>query len=192
MLLACRQDARRPPMTGQESTQDMTEIPSVNRSSRWWLRQDSQSVVIDAPADRIYELVADLARMGDWSPECRQVEWLDGSSGPGEGATFIGHNRGGPLGLMKWSRRGRVLTAAPGREFAFVTEEGGRQSTEWRYRLEPVEGGTRVTESYTVRWIPTWARIVDVPTNRARELREAMRHTLERLKGAAEITQPTP
>ena len=89
---------------------------------------------------------------------------------------------------MKWSRRGRVLTADPGREFAFVTEEGGRESTEWRYRLEPVEGGTRVTESYTVRWIPTWARIVDVPTNRARELREAMQHTLEQLKAAAEAT----
>jgi hypothetical protein len=89
---------------------------------------------------------------------------------------------------MKWSRRGRVITADPGREFAFVTEEGGREGTEWRYRLESVAGGTRVTESYTVWWIPTWARIADVPTNRARELREAMRHTLERLKGAAEVT----
>jgi uncharacterized membrane protein len=175
-------------MTGQETTQDMTENPSWNRSSRWWLRQDSRSVVIEAPAERIYELVADLPRMGDWSSECRQVEWLDGSTGPVEGATFIGHNQGGPCGLMKWSRRGRVLTAEPGGEFAFVTEEGGRESTEWRYRLEPVEGATRVTESYTVRWIPTWARIVDVPTNRARELREAMRHTLERLKCAAEAT----
>jgi len=175
-------------MTGQETTQDMAENPSRDRSSRWWLRQDSQSAVIEAQAERIYELVANLPRMGDWSPECRQVEWLDGSTGPAEGATFIGHNQGGPRGLMKWSRRGRVLTADPGREFAFVTEEGGRQSTEWRYRLEPVEGGTRVTESYTVRWIPTWARIVDVPTNRARELREAMRHTLERLKDAAEAT----
>ena len=109
--------------------------------------------------------------MGEWSPECRQVEWLDGSDGPTVGATFIGHNKGGPGGLMKWSRRGRVLTADPGREFAFVTEEGGRESTEWRYHLEPLEGGTRVTESYTVHWIPTWARIVDVPTNRVRELR---------------------
>jgi hypothetical protein len=79
-----------------------------------------------------------------------------------------------------------VLTADPGREFAFVTEEGGRESTEWRYRLEPLEGGTQVTESYVVRWIPTWARIVDVPTNRARELRDAMQHTLEQLKSAAE------
>jgi len=175
-------------MTGPENIQDMTEIPNSNRSSRWWLRQDSHSVVIEARGERIYELVAELPRMGDWSPECRQVAWLDGSTGPVEGATFIGHNQGGPLGLMKWSRHGRVLTADPGREFAFVTEEGGRESTEWRYRLEPVEGGTRVTESYAVRWIPTWARIVDVPTNRARELREAMRHTLERLKAAAEAT----
>jgi uncharacterized membrane protein len=175
-------------MTRSEVEEDMTEIPSSQRSSRWWLRQDSQSVVIEAPAERIYQLVADLPRMGDWSPECRQVEWLAGSSGPAEGATFIGHNKGGPLGLMKWSRRGRVLAADPGRDFAFVTEEGGRESTQWRYRLEPVDGGTLVTESYTVHWIPTWARIVDVPTNRARELRQAMRHTLEQLKGAAEAT----
>ena len=175
-------------MIGSETTVDMTEHASANRSTRWWLRQDARSVVIEAPAARIYALVADLPRMGDWSPECRRVEWLEGSTGPAEGATFIGHNQGGPRGLMKWSRRGRVLTADPGREFAFVTEEGGRDSTEWRYRLEPVEGGTRVTESYAVRWIPTWARIVDVPTNRARELREAMQHTLEQLKGAAEAT----
>jgi Polyketide cyclase / dehydrase and lipid transport len=175
-------------MTSTEAQADMTESVSPARSSRWWLRQDSQSVVIEASAERIYELVADLPRMGDWSPECRQVEWLTGSTGPAEGATFIGHNRGGPGGLMKWSRRGRVLAADPGREFAFVTEEGGRESTRWQYRLEPVEGGTRVIESYTVRWIPTWARILDVPTNRARELREAMRHTLEQLKSAAEAT----
>ncbi len=179
-------------MNGAEATGVMTENPKADskRSSRWWLRHDSRSVVIEAPPEHIYALVADLPRMGDWSPECRQVEWLDGSTGPAEGATFIGHNRGGPGGLMKWSRRGRVLTADRGREFAFVTEEGGRESTEWRYRLEPAAGSTRVTESYVVRWIPTWARIVDVPTNRARELRHAMQHTLEQLKGAAESTLP--
>ena len=99
-------------MNGLETAQDMTDNPSGNRSSRWWLRQDSTSVVIEAPAERIYELLADLPRMGDWSPECRQVEWLDGSTGPAEGATFIGHNQGGPCGLMKWSRRGRVLTVS--------------------------------------------------------------------------------
>jgi hypothetical protein len=175
-------------MIGRETIQDMTKNPSSDRSSRWWLRQDSQSVVMEAPAERIYALVADLPRMGEWSPECQRVEWLEGSDGPVEGARFIGHNQGGPRGLMKWSRPGRVLTADPGREFAFVTEEGGKEGVRWRYRFEPLQSGTRVTESYEVQWIPTWARIVDVPTNRARELRQAMQHTLEQLKGAAEAT----
>jgi hypothetical protein len=158
----------------------------ATKNPRWWLTQDSDVIVIDTTPERVYDLVAELPRMGEWSPECQRVEWLDGATGPAVGATFVGHNRGGPRGLMKWSRRGRVVVADPGREFAFVTEEGGRESTQWRYVFEPVDGGTRVTESYDVKWIPTWARIVDVPTNRHRELREAMRHTLERLKSAAE------
>jgi len=156
------------------------------KNQRWWLTEDSESVVVDAPAERIYDLVADMPRMGEWSPECLRVEWTDGSDGPVADATFVGHNRGGPMGLMKWSRHGRVVTADRAREFAFVTEEGGRESTVWRYRFEPAGDSTRVTESYEVRWIPTWARIVDVPTNRHRELIEAMRHTLQQLKTAAE------
>ena len=43
-----------------------------------------------------------------------------------------------------------------------------------------------MTECYEVRWIPTWARILDVPANRHKELLEGMRTTLERLKEAAE------
>jgi hypothetical protein len=158
------------------------------KNQRWWLTQDSEFVLIDAPAEPIYDLVADMPRMGEWSPECQRVDWIDDSDGPVPNATFVGHNRGGPFGLMKWSRRGRVLTADRGREFAFVTEEGDRESTLWSYRFEPAGDGTRVTESYEVRWIPAWARIVDVPTNRHRELVEAMRHTLRQLKTAAETS----
>ena len=158
----------------------------VTKSGRWWLTGDSCEIVVSATPECIFDLVAELPRMGEWSPECQSVEWVEGTTGPAVGAAFVGHNRGGPRGLFTWSRRGRVLAAEPGREFAFVTEEGGRESTEWRYRFEPVDGGTRVTESYDVKWIPTWARIVDVPTNRRRELHDAMRHTLERLKSAAE------
>jgi hypothetical protein len=124
--------------------------------------------------------------MGEWSPECQKVEWTGDAVEPAVGARFIGHNRGGPGNLLRWSRRGRVLVADPGREFAFVTEEGGKESTVWRYQLKPSDGGTRVTESYEVKSIPAWARIVDVPTNRAEELREGMRHTLAELKAAAE------
>ena len=159
---------------------------------RWWLTRDSQQIVISTSPGRIYGLVSDLPRMGEWSPECERVEWTGDTTVAAEGARFTGHNRGGPFRLMRWSRRGRVLAADPGREFAFVTEEGGRESTVWRYRFEAVDGGTRVTESYEVRWIPAWARMLDIPTNRHRELHEAMRHTLGRLKTAAEAPDGPP
>lgn len=98
----------------------------ANTSSRWWLRHDSEHGIVAASPERIYELVADMPRMGEWSPECQRVEWTDGAVAPAAGARFIGHNRGGPGGLIRWSRRGRVLVADPGREFAFVTEEAGK------------------------------------------------------------------
>lgn len=159
---------------------------ATETSTRWWLRTDSVSTVIDATPERVYDLVADLPRMGEWSPECQRVEWIDGATGPAEGARFLGHNVGGPKGLMKWARKGRILTADRGQRLVFATEEGGKEGTTWTYLLEPVDGGVRVTESYTVTWIPAWARIVDVPTNRAKELTEGMTRTLAQLKAAAE------
>src|SRR5262245_22235044 len=158
-------------------------------STRWYLRHDSEGVIVGAPADVLYDLVADMTRMGDWSPETAKVEWLEGSTGPAVGARFVGHNVTGPFGLMKWSRTGTVLAADRAHEFAFATEEGGREGVVWRYRFEPADGGTRVTESYEVEWIPLWARIVDVPTNRAKQLRTGMRQTLGQLKTAAESAE---
>jgi hypothetical protein len=156
------------------------------KNQRWWLTQDSEQVVVNAAPEHIYSMVADMPRMGEWSPECQRVEWESGATGPAEGAKFVGHNRTGPRGMIRWSRRGTVLTADAGREFAFATEEGGVEGTVWRYHFEPVDGGTQVTESYEVKRIPVWARIVDVPTNRHRELMEGMRHTLAQLKTVAE------
>jgi hypothetical protein len=156
------------------------------KNQRWWLTEDSQSMLVDASADCIYDLVADMPRMGEWSPECQRVDWVEPTTSPVCDARFVGHNRSGPFGLMRWSRKGRVLTADRGREFAFTTEEGGREGVVWRYRFEPAGTQTRVTESYEVHSIPAWARIVDVPTNRHGALLKNMRHTLEQLKVAAE------
>jgi hypothetical protein len=133
--------------------------------------------VVSATASQVYDLVADLPRMGEWSPECAAVEWEDAHAGPVVGARFVGHSRTGPRKLIRRSRRGRVLVADPGHEFAFATEEGGREGVVWRYRFEPVDGGTCVTESYEVTWLPAWARIVDVPTNWHGDLQRNMRHT---------------
>ena len=109
------------------------------------------------------------------------------SRGPDLSATTAA----GPGKRIKWSRHGRVVAAEPGKEFSFATEEGGRESTKWTYRFESIEGGTRVTESYGVQWLPAWARILDGPLNRKGELHRHMRHTLEQLKAAAEAAEAT-
>lgn len=143
------------------------------------------SIEIDATPQQVYDAVSDLTRMGEFSPECRRVEWLDGAAGPRPGARFVGHNQGGPL---SWSRRGRVISAEAGREFSFVTEEGGREGTLWTYRLSPAGRGTLVTESYEVHWIPWWMHVADVITFRRQQLARNMAKTLTRLKAHVEAS----
>jgi len=162
------------------------------KNQRWWLTTDQVDLDITADATVLYDMVSDLPRIGEWSPECERVVWEGEVDAPVEGTTFFGHNAVGPGRRIRYKRHGQVLVADRGKEFAFITDEGGRPSTVWRYTFTPVDGGTRVTESYEVRWIPTWARIVDVPTNRHRELVENMRTTLERLKVAAESQTTAP
>ena len=49
-------------------------------------------VHIDAPLDTVFQLVSDVTRMGEWSPECRRCEWIGESRVPVAGARFQGHN----------------------------------------------------------------------------------------------------
>ena len=67
-----------------------------------------------------------------------------------------------------------------------MTEERGHDSTLWTYQLRASAGGTTVTESYQVRWIPWWMHAVDAVTFRRRQLLRHMAKTLVQLKAAAE------
>jgi hypothetical protein len=157
------------------------------QNQRFWLTNDSVSLDIDADAQVLYAMVSDLPRIGEWSPECERVEWEGGVSTPVEGSEFVGFNAVGPGRRIRYKRHGTVLTAEAGRAFSFITDEGGKPSTAWHYTFDSLgDGRTRVTEAYEVRWIPTWARILDVPLNRHKELLEGMRTTLTQLKDTAE------
>jgi uncharacterized protein YndB with AHSA1/START domain len=143
-----------------------------------------EAMEIRASPERVYDLVSDLPRMGEFSPECYRVEWLNGADRPAAGVRFRGHNRVGPL---RWSRLGTVITAKPGREFCFATEEEGRKATVWRYQLTPSPAGTVATESFDAVWVAWWLHAAHVITRRERQLHRGMRHTLERVKSAAEF-----
>jgi hypothetical protein len=56
-------------------------------------RSCTASIDIAAPIDVVWDLVSDIARIGEWSIECRSCEWLAGATDPRPGARFRGRNR---------------------------------------------------------------------------------------------------
>lgn len=151
--------------------------------------QGSVSIDVAAAPDAVYALVADVTRYGEWSPENLGGVWRDGASGAAVGARFKAKNKR----KMSWSTTSTVRVADAGRQFSFGT--GRRPDTIWTYTLEPIEGGTRVTESYETphepgaieRWITKVATGV-AWADRGADLKQAMRTTLERLKATAEAS----
>jgi Polyketide cyclase / dehydrase and lipid transport len=101
----------------------------------------SESIVIARSPEALYALVSDVTRMGEWSPVCQACWWDDGA-GPQVGAWFTGRN---VQPGRTWETRSEVVAAEPGREFAFVV---GGSYVRWGYTFTPVDGGTRLTESW--------------------------------------------
>ncbi len=101
----------------------------------------SESIVVARSPEDLYDLVADITRMGSWSPICKAC-WWDEGAGPEVGAWFSGRNE---LPDRTWETRSKVVVADRGREFAFIV--GGRY-VRWGYQFAPVDGGTELTESW--------------------------------------------
>jgi uncharacterized protein YndB with AHSA1/START domain len=144
------------------------------------------SRVIDAAPARIYELVSDLPRMGEWSPENTGGKWLDGVTEARVGARFRGNNRKGP---MRWQTLVTVVTADAGEEFAFDVTSLGQKVARWGYRLSPVARGTEVVEywdDHRSGWMARFTGIVLRIPDRAAHNRAGMETTLDRLAAAAE------
>lgn len=102
----------------------------------------ARSVVVEGCSpERLYDLVSDVTRTGEWSPICRAC-WWDEGDGPRVGARFTGRNE---VPGRTWETRSRVVAADRGREFAWEVGEG---YVRWGYRLAAVPGGAELTESW--------------------------------------------
>ena len=151
---------------------------------------DSVTVHIDAPPSEVWALVTDVTRIGEFSPETFEGEWLDGATGPEVGARFRGHVKRNERGPTYWAEC-VVLTCEPEREFGFGVGKGDRILNTWKYELEPKDGGTDVTESFRlpenlgtrIYWklLGRW---------RGRTNRHGMQTTLERMKAVLEAAPP--
>lgn len=141
---------------------------------------------IAAPPEKVWSLISDVTRMGEWSPETRSAEWIRGSSGPEVGARFKGRNE---LGKRAWSTTCTVTDAEPGRSFGFLVKVGPLDVARWLFLIEPTDDGCRVQERWTERRSGVskfLGRLATGVEDRAEHNRSGMETTLERLAAAAE------
>lgn len=142
-------------------------------------RSGGADLVVDVPIDEVWRVVSDVTRTGEWSGECREVAWRDGTTSPVLGARFRGRNRSG---LLRWSRTCELTAVDPTREIAWRTVPTALfpDSTDWRIELLPAGSGTEVRLSYRVTVLSGWfERVVSVlnpgHTDRAAALAEDLR-----------------
>jgi hypothetical protein len=136
--------------------------------------------------DQAWGLLADITRMGEWSPETTSAVWRKEGEGPTVGARFKGTNR---MGAKKWSSNATVTVCEPGRRFAFHVSIGPFSVADWAYEFEPTDAGCLVSEVWQDRRgaLVTWlSPFITGTSDRARRNEETMAVTLDRLAASAE------
>jgi uncharacterized protein YndB with AHSA1/START domain len=148
--------------------------------------RDSVTVHISAAPDKVWDLVSDVTRIGEFSPETFEAKWADGATGPAVGARFRGHVKRNGRGPIYWTTC-QVVECVPAEVFSFAVLTGGRALNTWSYRLAAAGDGTDITESFQLE--PTlalrtyWALL---GWARGKTNRNGMQQTLDRVKAVVE------
>lgn len=98
-----------------------------------------QSITIDAAPEQVWSVVSDLARMGEWSPQCKKMFVFGGPVK--RGTRTVNINRRGPL---VWPTSSKVVAFEPNREIAWKIAENG---TVWGFELTPTGDGTTLVQT---------------------------------------------
>jgi hypothetical protein len=151
--------------------------------------QGSVTVTMQASAQEVWDVVSDVTRIGELSPETFEAEWLGDATGPAVGAHFRGHVKRNGRGPTYWTEC-KVTVADEPRSFGFDVIAGGRTVNSWRYDIAPRKGTTGevdVTESFHFSESPLTApyRLL-FGKARSRTNERGMRQTLERVKAIVE------
>jgi uncharacterized protein YndB with AHSA1/START domain len=186
--------------------EDMTDFPGTSA------RQNADEVtgltviaeeVIAARPELVWDLVADVTRVGRWSPECVRAAWIGEPGRPRPGARFTGRNRF-PDGF-EYEVTCVVTEAVRPRAFAWVvlddSGDAARPSSSWRYMIDPLPGGgSKVRQRFThgpgVSFLRETAatapdRAAGIIAARRDWLRTNMIATLRAMKAVAESSHAT-
>lgn len=144
----------------------------------------SATIVIHRSPQEVWSAIADVTRMGEWSPETNAARWAEGGSAPAVGAKFLGDNavKVGGRTIKAWTTTSEVTACEPGVVFEFVAEG----YTTWRYDFAAEGAGTTVTESFS--YVPKGLQgfIYGTVLRRRSAMTKGMRSTLARVKSTLE------
>ena len=116
------------------------------------LRQVGAPVVVtrqlSASPEKVFAMVSDLTRMGEWSPENNGGVWTKGATGPAVGAMFKGRNANGG---KSWSTSSKVFEFDPPRKIVWALMVAGSRWCDWVWQVEPSNGGSLVTHTWVDR-----------------------------------------
>jgi uncharacterized protein YndB with AHSA1/START domain len=148
--------------------------------------RDEVTVSMAAAPEKVWDLVSDVTRIGEFSPETFEAEWLGGASGPTLGAKFRGHVKRNEKGPIYWTVC-KVLECDPPRTFSFAVMYRGRPLNHWRYEITPTAAGCDVTESFQLDPNPLFKLYWAIAGRwRNRTNVHGMQQTLNRIKAVVE------
>ena len=150
------------------------------------MRTGTATIDINRSPQDVWAALTDVTRMGEWSPECTAVRWASGTTGPAKGAKFEGDNVARIAGrtVKKWTTTSEITTCEPTSRFEFFAAG----YTNWSYELQPVAGGTRVTERFSYEPQGFVGFIYEKVLSRPRMMTKGMERTLARVKASLEAS----
>lgn len=187
-------------MWGESGPRPEPDVRNAEIFGRWTL---SESVLVDCAVDQAWALIADVTRMGEFSPECVAVRWTRGSA-PVVGNSFDGTNLA-VLGTeerrveAEWTRPCTITRCEPNKVFAYTVGDryDGTPASEWEFELSRTEDGAcRIVQTFRHRGdglsgIRVQAdadpqRAEEIVAARTDDLATGMRETLSRIKQSLE------
>lgn len=146
------------------------------------------SIEIAASPDQVWEVVSDLRRMREWSPQVDSTRLSDDLDDIAVGTRLTNRNVQGELA---WITHAEVVRLDPGHEIAFRIEENWAI---WSFAVEASPAGARLTQRReapeglspsSVQAQETWLGGQEQFTV---TLRAGMRETLEGIRATLEST----
>ncbi|WP_331770137.1 SRPBCC family protein (plasmid) [Embleya sp. NBC_00888] len=117
----------------------------------------SFSAFVPAPADAVFALVTDVARLPEWNRAVTRV--LEAPEVPAPGAEWVVVVK--PDGWPSWPSRSRVLELDPQRGvfgYRAQSDDGNPSYADWRWHIVPEAGGARLTVTWELHPQTFWRK----------------------------------